>query len=85
MNTDWLVNSWVQASEEERLKLLNGCCISGNNFISARGTCSSEFIADAFVSIMLINRIEKLEEELTKNGIDIPEWPTFEEMMGNDG
>lgn len=74
MDTDWLVNGWAQASEEERLKLLNGCCISGNNFISARGTYSSQFIADAFVSIMLINRIEQLEEELTKNGISIPEW-----------
>lgn len=74
MNTNGLVNGWTQASEEERLKLLNGCCISGDHFISARGTYSSQVIADAFISIMLINRIEQLEEELTKNGLDIPEW-----------
>ncbi len=73
MNT----NDMLQASEEERLKLLkctlNCCCASGNDFISARGTYSSQFIADAFVSIMLIKRIEQLEEEMTKNGISIPE------------
>lgn len=67
MNT----NDMLQASEEERLNLLKctlNCCYMppSDNLMSST--------ADIFISIMLIKRIEQLEEELTKNGISIPEW-----------
>lgn len=63
MNT----NGMFQSSEEERLKILNCCCMPpSDNLMSST--------ADIFISIMLINRIEQLEGELTKHGIDIPEW-----------
>ena len=62
MNT----NGMFQASEEERLKILNCCCMPSDNLMSS--------MADIFISIILIKRIEQLEGELTKNGIDIPEW-----------
>lgn len=54
------------SSEEERLKMLNCCCMPSDNLMPPN--------ADIFRSIALIRRIEQLEEELTKNGIDIPEW-----------
>lgn len=65
MNT----NGVLQASEEERLRMLNCCCMPSDNLMSST--------ADIFISIMLINRIEQLEEELNKNGISIPEWKEF--------
>lgn len=60
------INGMLQSSEEERLKMWNCCCMPSDNFMSST--------ADIFISIMLIKRIEQLEGELTKNGIDIPEW-----------
>lgn len=63
MNT----NGMLQASEEEKLKMLNCCCMPPSNdpIVAA---------ADTLILLALIRRIEQLEGELTKNGIDIPEW-----------
>lgn len=68
MNTD----DWIQASEEARLKMLNCCYMPSND--------SMPSTADIFMAIMLIKRIEQLEGELTKHGIEIPEW---KELLNN--
>lgn len=67
-----------QAREEDRLRMQNLCAPR----VPTPADHFEEF-ANIFISVVLSKRIEQLEKELTKNGIDIPEWPTFEEMMGN--
>jgi hypothetical protein len=57
-----------QASEEERLKMFKNSCAPYDPF----GSLSS--FADIFINLMLVKRIEQLENELTKSGIEIPEW-----------
>ena len=66
MNT----NGLFQSSEEEKLKMFNSCCCQSDELNSQ--------LADLFVSVMLIERIKQLEDELSKNGIDIPKWGAFE-------
>lgn len=70
-----------QSSEEERLKMLNCCCMPSDNLMPPNNNFMSS-TADIFISITLIKRIEQLEEELTKNGIDIPEW---KDLLKNGG
>lgn len=62
MNTSGM----LQSSEEERLKMLNCCCMPSDDLIAAT--------ANTLLLLALTKRIEQLEETLTKNGIDIPEW-----------
>ena len=75
MNKDML-----QASEEDRLRMMNLCAPR----VPTPADHFEEF-ANIFISVVLTKRIEQLEKALEVNGIDIPEWPMFEEMMDNDG
>lgn len=68
-----------QASEEDRLRMMNLCAPR----VPTPSDHFEEF-ANVFIAVILTKRIEQLEKALEANGIDVPEWSTFEEMMGND-
>jgi hypothetical protein len=69
-----------QASEEDRLRMMNLCAPR----VPTPSDHFEEF-ANVFIAVILTKRIEQLEKALEANGIDVPEWSTFEEVMGNDG
>lgn len=71
-------NDMFQASEEDRLRMMNLCAPR----VPTPPDHFQEF-ANIFIAVVLTKRIEQLQKLLEANGIDIPEWPTFEEMMGN--
>lgn len=70
MNT----NGMFQSSEEERLKMMNCCCMPPSNALMPATDDALTSYTNVLISLVLISRIEQLEEELTKNGISIPEW-----------
>lgn len=65
-----------QAREEDRLRM---CCCQPLDDLTTPPN-----IADITMLVVLSKRVEQLQKLLEANGIDIPEWPTFEEVMGND-
>jgi hypothetical protein len=66
-------DSMLQASEDERLKMLNYCCMPSNALMPATDDALAA-TANTLLMLALTKRIEQLEGELTKNGMDIPEW-----------
>jgi hypothetical protein len=68
-----------QASEEDRLRMMNLCCCQPSDNLT-----SPPNLDDIAMTIVLSKRIIQLQKLLEVNGINVPEWPTFEEMIDND-